>query len=207
MMCQIIYKHDFIDSLKYPPWHAQRLVYSSFLLWADKLKLRPEPQSWKVPELGVQPRPALAREPLYFPSPYQNAEAMTLPPATTPVRLGRWRLRFQTERGPGKRPRRVLKVLPRKHNSRPLLEVQGQGSADKVSLSEVLLWAAVLPTNMYRFFQFPVIMPVDSGQQSPAGPNTQHRYGWVRIKEEPWFLAEDSGSLARWRRLSTMSPL
>lgn len=44
--------------------------------------------------------------------------------------------------------------------------------ADKVSLSKVLLLAVLLPINMDRFFQFPVITPVDSGQPRPAVPST-----------------------------------
>lgn len=39
-MYQIIYIYVFIDSLKYSPLYTQGLVYSSFLLWVEKLRLR-----------------------------------------------------------------------------------------------------------------------------------------------------------------------
>ena len=51
MTCQLIYIHDPNDSFTDPPPYAQGLVYSSFLLWFEKFRLREAKGLPKDPEL------------------------------------------------------------------------------------------------------------------------------------------------------------
>ena len=117
-----------------------------------------------------------------FPSHYHNSQVRDCPSC--------WQSCETQEVGvqgdPGKVGGISTKQVLSKHSDFPLLQVEGQGGG-KVSLSKVLLSGAVLPINMYGFFQFPVITPVDSGQQSPASPSTgtsehtlKNRGSWQR---------------------------
>lgn len=65
-----------------------------------------------------------------------------------------------------------------------LLKLWSQGGGKGKSLQGLTL-AVVLLINMYRFFQFPITMPVDSGQPNACTPK-YHRV-WIK---EPWFSAE-----------------
>lgn len=143
IMYQIIYIYVFIDSLKYSPLYTQGLVYSSFLLWVEKLRLRevkwvaqgPRARNWWgwIWNLGLQRQYSLS-----------SSHHITYPNLQVRVVFWDWgggSPTFQSEGRLGKRLRSSNKMLWSKFWTMASVSSNyGVKVEAKANLSKVLLW-------------------------------------------------------------------